>query len=55
MPSDTGGGVIIIRRKLSQPAFYGETVPAEGVGKWIGKVKVWHLIVAAFILGAVIF
>jgi hypothetical protein len=55
MPGDVGGGIIIIRQNLNKQALVGETVPAQGVGKYLGKVKVWHLIVLAFVLGAVIF
>jgi hypothetical protein len=49
MPSDTGGGVIIIRRNLTKPAI-PEVAPS---------VKVWHVLAAvaliSFVLGAVIF
>lgn len=49
MSSDTGGGLIIIRRKLNEPAF-PDVSP---------KVKVWHVLaavaLAAFVLGALIF
>jgi hypothetical protein len=55
MSSDSGGGIIIIRRKLSEPAFYDQTTPADGVGKYLAMVKVWHLVVLAFIAGALIF
>ena len=54
MSSDIGGGIIIVRNNLKKPAFFGEAVPADGIGKFLGKVKVWHLIVIAFVLGAVI-
>jgi hypothetical protein len=49
MSSDPGGGIIIIRRKLSEPA-----IPAVS-----DKVKVWHVLaavaLAAFVVGALIF
>lgn len=48
MPSDTGGGVIIIRRKVQEKL---QAIKA--------KVKPWHLYAAvaliSFVLGAVIF
>lgn len=49
MPSDSGGGVIIIRRNLTKPA-----IPEVSQ-----SVKVWHVLAAvaliSFVLGAVIF
>lgn len=54
MSSDTGGGIIIIR-KMNEPAFYDEVVPGSGSGNYLAKVKVWHVLVAAFALGALIF
>jgi hypothetical protein len=49
MPGDTGGGIIIIRSKLSEQA-----IPTVAP-----SVKVWHVLAAvaliSFIAGAVIF
>jgi hypothetical protein len=49
MPGDVGGGIIIIRRKLSEQA-----IPSVAP-----SVKVWHVLAAvalvSFVLGAVIF
>jgi hypothetical protein len=49
MPGDTGGGIIIIRRKLNEQA-----IPSIAP-----SVKVWHVLATvaliSFIAGAVIF
>lgn len=43
-------GHIIIRR-LTAPMFYEDTTPAEGVGKYAAKIKVWHALALSFLVG----
>lgn len=43
-------GHIIIQR-FKAPVFYGDTAPGTGAGKYIAKVKVWHVVVLAFLGG----
>lgn len=40
----------VVVKRLRAPLFY-DTIPAEGVAKLAGKIKVWHLIVLAFLGG----
>lgn len=41
----------VVVKRLRAPLFYGDTLPAEGAAKLAGKIKVWHLVVLAFLGG----